>query len=69
MVSLMTAVKTPGCGVAIGDMIFDVTLAEEEGILELDDEDVFCIWHMGFVHGPWARRMVRLPRMATGCIG
>lgn len=30
------------CGVAIGDMIFDVTLAEEEGILKLDDDEVFA---------------------------
>ena len=30
------------CGVAIGDMILDVTLAEEEGLLELDDEEVFA---------------------------
>ena len=42
------------CGVAIGDMIFDVTLAEEEGILELDDEDVFAYgtWDLFMDLGP-----------------
>ena len=46
------------CGVAIGDMILDVTLAEEEGLLELEDEDVFAYgtWDLFMDLGPdaWA---------------
>ena len=36
------------CGVAIGDMILDVTLLEQEGIIALDDEPVFDVpfWNL-----------------------
>jgi fumarylacetoacetase len=42
------------CGVAIGDMILDVTLAEEEGLLELEDEEVFAYgtWDLFMDLGP-----------------
>ena len=44
------------CGVAIGDMILDVTMAEEEGLLELEDEDVFAYgtWDLFMDLGPEA---------------
>jgi fumarylacetoacetase len=44
------------CGVAIGDMILDVTLAEEEGVLELPEEDVFAFgtWDLFMDLGPKA---------------
>lgn len=36
------------CGVAIGDMILDVTLLEQDGIIALDDEPVFDVpfWNL-----------------------
>lgn len=33
--------EEPRCGVAIGDVIFDVTLAEQEGLIDLGNDPVF----------------------------
>ncbi|WP_170400764.1 fumarylacetoacetase [Ruegeria arenilitoris] len=52
------------CGVAIGDMILDVTTAEAEGVINLDDEPLFDLpfWNPLMEQGPavWAALRARL---------
>ena len=52
------------CGVAIGDMIFDVTAAEADGIIALSDRPLFELpfWNLLMVEGPtvWAALRQRL---------
>ncbi len=54
----------PRCGVAIGDMIFDVTAAEAEGVIQLADEPLFDLpfWNPLMEQGPavWAALRDRL---------
>ncbi|CUK15791.1 fumarylacetoacetase [Ruegeria denitrificans] len=54
----------PHCGVAIGDMILDVTEAEAEGLIELSDEPLFDLpfWNPLMEEGPavWAALRDRL---------
>ncbi len=54
----------PRCGVAIGDMIFDVTAAEAEGLIQLADEPLFDLpfWNPLMEQGPavWAALRDRL---------
>jgi fumarylacetoacetase len=54
----------PHCGVAIGDMILDVTAAEAEGVINLDDEPLFDLpfWNPLMEQGPavWAALRTRL---------
>ncbi len=54
----------PHCGVAIGNMILDVTAAEAEGVIELDDEPLFDLpfWNPLMEQGPavWAALRARL---------
>lgn len=54
----------PRCGVAIGDMILDVTGCEESGLIALDDEPVFDVpfWNELMEMGPavWAALRDRL---------
>ncbi|WP_170387115.1 fumarylacetoacetase [Ruegeria atlantica] len=54
----------PHCGVAIGDMILDVTLAETEGLIDLSDEPLFDLpfWNPLMEQGPavWAALRNRL---------
>ena len=54
----------PRCGVAIGDMILDCRAAEDEGLLNLDDEPVFDapFWNEVMELGPeaWAALRDRL---------
>jgi fumarylacetoacetase len=59
------------CGVAIGDMILDVTLAEEEGVLELPEEDVFAFgtWDLFMDLGPKAWEALGTGQRSTGGSG
>ena len=54
----------PRCGVAIGDMILDMTEAEAEGLVELTDEPLFAepFWNDLMEQGPavWAALRARL---------
>ncbi len=54
----------PRCGVAIGDMIFDITGAETEGLVNLIDEPLFDLpfWNPLMEQGPavWAALRARL---------
>ncbi|WP_170328380.1 fumarylacetoacetase [Ruegeria arenilitoris] len=54
----------PHCGVAIGSMILDVTAAEAEGVIVLDDEPLFDLpfWNPLMEQGPavWAALRARL---------
>lgn len=54
----------PHCGVAIGDMILDVTAAEAEGLITLTDEPLFDLpfWNPLMEQGPavWAALRDRL---------
>ncbi len=54
----------PRCGVAIGDMIFDVTAAEAEGLIQLAEEPLFDLpfWNPLMEQGPavWAALRDRL---------
>ena len=55
----------PRCGVAIGDMIVDVTTLEAEGILQAAEQDVFDVpfWNDFMEEGPavWASFQVSPP--------
>ncbi|WP_372572729.1 fumarylacetoacetase [Ruegeria jejuensis] len=57
-------VETPRCGVAIGDMILDVTAAEESGLIALADYPLFDMpfWNPLMEEGPavWAALRARL---------
>ncbi|MFA3920307.1 fumarylacetoacetase [Ruegeria hyattellae] len=57
-------VETPRCGVAIGDMILDVTAAEESGLIALADYALFDMpfWNPLMEEGPavWAALRERL---------
>jgi fumarylacetoacetase len=59
-----TAENEPHCGVAIGDMILDLTLLEEEGVLVVGDEAVFDLpfWNefMELGNAAWAALRTRL---------
>ena len=54
----------PRCGVAIGDMILDVTAAEKAGLISLTDEPLFEVpyWNDLMEEGPavWAALRARL---------
>jgi fumarylacetoacetase len=54
----------PRCGVAIGDMILDITAAEAEGLIALSDEPLFDMpfWNVLMEEGPavWAAFRERL---------
>lgn len=56
--------EEPRCGVAIGDMIFDITTAEHEGLIALSDEPLFDLpfWNPLMEQGPavWAALRNRL---------
>ncbi len=56
--------EEPRCGVAIGDMILDVTAAEEAGVIALCDEPLFDVpyWNELMEQGPavWAALRSRL---------
>ncbi|WP_271951488.1 fumarylacetoacetase [Ruegeria faecimaris] len=59
-----TGGEDPHCGVAIGEMILDVTAAEAEGLVVLDDEPLFDLpfWNPLMEQGPavWAALRNRL---------
>ncbi len=59
-----TSDEEPRCGVAIGDMILDVTSAEENGLIALADEPLFDLpfWNPLMEQGPavWAALRERL---------
>ncbi len=59
-----TSDEEPRCGVAIGDMILDVTSAEEKGLIALVDEPLFDLpfWNPLMEQGPavWAALRERL---------
>ncbi|SDX55964.1 fumarylacetoacetate hydrolase [Ruegeria halocynthiae] len=59
-----TETTEPRCGVAIGDMIFDVTAAETDGLIALSDEPLFDLpfWNPLMEGGPavWAALRARL---------
>ena len=59
-----TEYSGPHCGVAIGDMVFDVTAAEAEGLIDLCDKPLFDLpfWDLLMVEGPvaWAALRERL---------
>ncbi|THH35193.1 fumarylacetoacetase [Aliishimia ponticola] len=59
----------PRCGVAIGDMILDVTEAEEQGLITLDDEPLFDVpyWNDLMQMGPpvWAALRARLKALLS----
>ncbi len=59
-----TSDEEPRCGVAIGDMILDVTSAEEKGLIALADEPLFDLpfWNPLMEQGPavWAALRERL---------
>ncbi|WP_171188841.1 fumarylacetoacetase [Ruegeria sp. HKCCC2117] len=59
----------PRCGVAIGDMILDVTAAESEGLITLCDEPLFDMpfWNPLMEEGPavWAALRERLISLLT----
>ncbi|MEW2918192.1 fumarylacetoacetase [Ruegeria sp. ANG10] len=64
-----TGGNEPRCGVAIGDMILDVTSAESEGLIELSDEPLFDLpfWNPLMEQGPavWAALRDRLIDLLT----
>ncbi len=55
---------SPRCGVAIGDMILDMARAEEEGLINLNDEALFDVpfWNEVMELGPdtWSSLRARL---------
>ena len=59
----------PRCGVAIGDMIFDVTAAEADGLIALSDEPLFDLpfWNPLMEEGPavWAALRDRLTALLS----
>ncbi|WP_170578299.1 fumarylacetoacetase [Ruegeria arenilitoris] len=59
----------PRCGVAIGDLILDVTTAEAEGLIDLSDEPLFDLpfWNPLMEQGPavWAALRDRLTELLT----
>ena len=59
----------PRCGVAIGDMIFDVTAAEVDGLIALSDEPLFDLpfWNPLMEEGPavWAALRDRLTALLS----
>ncbi len=59
----------PRCGVAIGDMILDVTTAEAEGLITLGDEPLFDLpfWNPLMEQGPavWAALRNRLTALLS----
>ncbi|WP_170550795.1 fumarylacetoacetase [Ruegeria atlantica] len=59
----------PRCGVAIGDLILDVTTAEAEGLIDLSDEPLFDLpfWNPLMEQGPavWAALRDRLTDLLT----
>ncbi|WP_170517921.1 fumarylacetoacetase [Ruegeria atlantica] len=59
----------PHCGVAIGDLILDVTTAEAEGLIDLSDEPLFDLpfWNPLMEQGPavWAALRDRLTVLLT----
>lgn len=66
-----TNMLEPRCGVAIGDMIFDMLAAEEAGLIELADDPVFDVpyWNDVMELGPeaWGALRARLQELlATG---
>ncbi len=62
-----TETTEPRCGVAIGDMIFDVTAAEADGLIALSDEPLFDLpfWNPLMEEGPavWAALRDRLSKL------
>jgi fumarylacetoacetase len=62
-----TGETEPHCGVAIGDMILDLTLLEEEGVLVVGDEAVFDLpfWNefMELGNAAWAALRARLTEL------
>ncbi len=61
--------EEPRCGVAIGDMILDVTTAEAEGLITLTDEPLFDLpfWNPLMEQGPavWAALRDRLTALLS----
>ncbi len=61
--------EEPRCGVAIGDMILDVTAAEAEGLITLADEPLFDLpfWNPLMEQGPavWAALRDRLTTLLS----
>ncbi len=61
--------EEPRCGVAIGDMILDVTAAEAEGVITLTDEPLFDLpfWNPLMEQGPavWAALRDRLTTLLS----
>ncbi|WP_419740270.1 fumarylacetoacetase [Ruegeria sp.] len=61
--------EEPRCGVAIGDMILDVTAAEAEGLITLTDEPLFDLpfWNPLMEQGPavWAALRDRLTALLS----
>ncbi len=61
--------EEPRCGVAIGDMILDVTAAEAEGLITLTDEPLFDLpyWNPLMEQGPavWAALRERLTALLS----
>ncbi len=61
--------EDPKCGVAIGDMILDVTAAEAEGLITLTDEPLFDLpfWNPLMEQGPavWAALRDRLTTLLS----
>ena len=59
--------SAPRCGVAIGEMILDLTLLEEEGLVRVSEEPVFDLpfWNEFMELGPeaWAGLRERLTRL------
>jgi len=59
----------PRCGVAIGDMILDVTMLEADGVLTAADQDVFDVpfWNDFMEEGPkvWAQFRTDLTALLT----
>ena len=62
-----TADSDPRCGVAIGDMILDVAVAEEAGLIALTDAPLFDVpfWNEVMEEGPklWAALRTRLTEL------
>ncbi len=61
--------EEPRCGVAIGDMILDITAAEAEGLITLTDEPLFDLpfWNPLMEQGPavWAALRDRLTALLS----
>ncbi len=61
--------EEPRCGVAIGDMILDITAAEAEGLITLTDEPLFDLpfWNPLMEQGPavWAALRDRLTTLLS----